>query len=161
MIRIATLLLTLMATTLAGAAPRVTGVTDADAKAIVALADAADDAWNRKSVEGMAAAFTPNGHNRILGTPVDLRGHEEMKSYFTAAFARRTGVMRHVTTVEEIELVAPATAVSDARVAVEQQNADGSWSVVRTFTATSVVVKEDGAWKIRTNRVRPDPAPAK
>ncbi|MGZ8377104.1 MAG: hypothetical protein ACXWZS_18585 [Gemmatirosa sp.] len=49
----------------------------------------------------------------------------------------------------------------EGRVWIEQIGADSTRTVVRRFGMNSVVVREDGAWRVRWNRARLEPvAPA-
>ena len=82
-------------------------------------------------------------------------GREPVTKFFDGAFARREGTHRHITALDNIELVTPDMALADAGVRVERQEADGSWTLVRTFRSISLAVREGGSWKLRSVRAIP------
>ena len=140
----------------AHAAPRATGLPEADVRALVALADLTDVHWTNKDAAALTALYTPDGHNRILGTPIDLRGQEAIRAFFTQSFAKREPGLRHRTVVEEVQQIAPGIAAVDGSVYLEAVDGE-KVTLVRKFSMNAVVVKEGGAWKVRLNRVRIEP----
>lgn len=139
---------------------RAIGVTDAELRDIVALAQQSDARWNARDAAALSALYTAEGHNRIVGTPVDLRGRDAIRAYFTQSLARLEPAMRHRTVVDEVQRLAPDLVVVEGRVWVERLGADSSRTTVRTFTMHGIIVREDGAWRVRWNRARPEPLPA-
>lgn len=139
------------------AAPRNAGLSEADVQALVALADATDVHWTNKDAAALTSVYTADGHNRILGTPVDLRGHKQIEEFFTKSFANRQPGLRHRTIVEEVQQIAPGIAAVDGSVYLESVDGE-KVTLVRKFVMNAVVVKENGAWKVRLNRVRMEPA---
>lgn len=117
---------------------------------------AGDAAWNARDAAALANTFTLDGHNTILNTPVDLRGRDAIRSYFENSLAKADRALRHRTVVEELTPVGDAVVVAAVRVSLVKVNADGSETVVRKFTGTSVIVKDGDAWRIRVNRVHPE-----
>lgn len=131
----------------------------ADHKAILAIASDGDAAWNARDAKALAATFTADGDNRILGTPVDLRGRDAIESYFANSLSKVAEGLRHRTVVDAVTPISNDVAVADIRVSLEQSGPGGTVTVVRRFTGTAVVVREGDAWKIRVNRVHLEPAP--
>ncbi|HEX2832886.1 MAG TPA: SgcJ/EcaC family oxidoreductase [Thermoanaerobaculia bacterium] len=127
-----------------------------DRAAIENIAVAGDAAWNARDAAALANTFTLDGHNTILNTPVDLRGRDAIRSYFENSLAKADRALRHRTVVEELTPVGDAVVVAAVRVSLVKVNADGSETVVRKFTGTSVIVKDGDAWRIRVNRVHPE-----
>lgn len=124
-----------------------------DRAAIMDIAVKSDAAWNERDAERLAAFFTADGDNQILGTPVDLEGRQAIADYFKASLAKVDPAMRHVTAVRELHWVTPDVVVSDVDVKLEK-TADGVTSVVRKFAGTAVLLRTAEGWKIRVNRVR-------
>lgn len=128
----------------------------ADRVALETLAHQADLDWNEKDVSGMAAHYTKDASLGLNGQM--LTGKAALAAYFKAAFSRRPGTFRHVTALEQVDLIRPDLAYSDATVRVERAQPDGSWALERTFRNTSIAVKERGAWKLRSVRAYAMPA---
>jgi uncharacterized protein (TIGR02246 family) len=131
----------------------------ADQAALQALADEADAAWNLKDAARMAAAYTDNASLRLAAGPA-IAGREAIRTVFTRNFAARQGTMRHVTSVDRAELIEPNLAFTDAGVRVEQQQPDGSWTLMRSFRNVSVARREAGAWKLQSVRAFLIPNPS-
>lgn len=148
-------LLSMLAVAAHAAAP---ALSPADREAILAIASDGDVAWNARDAKALAATFTVDGHNRILRTPIDLRGRDAIEAYFTNSLSKVEAGLRHRTVVDAITAVADDVAVADIRVALERTEANGSITVVRRFSGTAVVVRDGDAWKIRVNRVHVEPA---
>lgn len=127
-----------------------------DRAAIENIAAAGDAAWNARDAAALANTFTPDGHNTILNTPVDLRGRDAIRTYFENSLGKADPALRHRTVVEELTPVSDAVVVAAVRVSLVKVNADGSETTVRKFTGTSVIVKDGDAWRIRVNRVHPE-----
>lgn len=128
----------------------------ADRVALEALAHQADLDWNEKDVSGMAAHYTDDASLGLNGQM--LTGNAALADHFKMAFLRRPGTFRHVTALEQVDLIRPDLAYSDATVRVEREQPDGSWALERTFRNTSIAVKQGGAWKLRSVRAYPLPA---
>ncbi|HEY0143357.1 MAG TPA: hypothetical protein VGF48_20865 [Thermoanaerobaculia bacterium] len=156
--RIIAALLLLTAFSASAASPRATGLPEADVRALVALADLTDVYWTNKDAAALTSIYTADGHNRILGMPVDLRGQKEILAFFTRSFsAPRAAGLRHRTVVHEVQQIAPGIAAVDGSVYLESVEGE-KVTLVRKFSMNVVVVKEGGAWKVRLNRVRVEPA---
>ena len=156
MIRSALAVLLSMLALAAQAAPP---LSPADHKAILAIAGDGDAAWNARDAKALAATFTIDGDNRIVGTAVDLHGREAIEAYFAKSLSKVAEGLRHRTTVDAVTPVSGDVAVADIRVSLEQTGPGDTVTVVRRFTGTAVVVRDGGAWKIRVNRVHLETGP--
>lgn len=123
----------------------------ADQAALKALATEADAAWNAGNAARMTAAYADNGSLRLGNAPA-IEGQAAIRAQFDTAFAARRGTMRHVTSVDRIELIRPDLAVSDAAVSIEQQQADGNWRPVRAFRNVSIAARGPRGWRLQTVR---------
>ena len=128
---------------------------EADRRALEQLAAANDAAWNAKDAGTMARQYAQEGSVRVSPKSPVIAGNGPVTSFFDEAFGRRQGIYRHITTLDHVEAITPDVALADAGVRVEQRQADGSWSLVRTFRNVSLVVKEGSEWKLRAVRAIP------
>lgn len=127
-----------------------------DMQALRDLAAAADQAWNLRDADRMAAAYDAGATLRLANAP-EIAGREAIRGYFRNAFAARTATMRHVTEVEAADLIRPDLALSDATVRVERQRPDGSWELMRRYRNLSLAVRGADGWRLRAVRAQPLP----
>lgn len=130
-------------------------LTEADRKELEQLAAANDAAWNAKDVSTMTGQYAQGGSVRVSPASPVVSGRGPVSEFFGEAFGRRQGSYRHITTLDHIEAVTHDMALADAGVRVEQRQADGSWSLVRQFRNISLVIRENGRWKLRAVRAIP------
>ena len=141
---------------LTAAAATATPPSAADRAALEKLALASDRDWDAKALASFTAHHTPDGSVRIAGNE-PIVGEAAMRVYFGRAFAARAEGFRHVSKLENVEMIDRDTAVADSYVRVERRQADGSWALQRDFRTYSVVVRSNGGWKLRTVRASPLP----
>lgn len=128
-----------------------------DRAALEKLAADNDAAWNVKDVDGVMAQYAGDGSLRLGGGEA-FNGLPAVRRYFTSAFAQRQGELRHVTKLDNLDLVTPDIAYADAYVRVERENGDGSFTLMREFRNHSLVVRENGRWRMRAVRAHVMPA---
>ena len=128
---------------------------ESDRKALEQLAAANDAAWGAKDTATMSAQYTEDGSLRVSPQAPVIAGQTNVAEFFAQAFARREGIHRHITSLDNIELIGPDTALADASVRVERQQPNGAWVLVRTFRNISLVVRNGGQWKLRSVRAIP------
>ncbi|WP_293350156.1 SgcJ/EcaC family oxidoreductase [Phenylobacterium sp.] len=127
----------------------------ADVKALRALGDAADAAWDARDADRMASYYAADASLLVGGGgPVQL-GRDDIRAYFTRAFAQRVGTMRHVSEFRGQDMLGPDLVLTDLWVRVEERQPDGTWKEVRRFNNISLAVREDGAWKMKAVRAYP------
>ena len=141
----------LMATGAMAAPPSAT-----DRAALEKLALDSDRDWDAKALESFTAHHTPDGSVRIAGNE-PIIGNAAMRAYFGRAFAARAEGFRHVSKVENIEMIDRDTAVADSYVRVERRQPDGSWALQRDFRTYSVAVRSKDGWRLRSVRASPLP----
>lgn len=145
------------------AAPTGLSVSSADQAALHAVADRSDRVWNEKDTDGMAAIYAQDGMLRLAGE-APLVGRASMRDYFAQAFARRPPGFRHVTRITHFQALTPDLVLTDGDVSVDQQQADGSWTVMRRFRTNSVAVRRENGWELLAVRAiplaSPPPTPA-
>lgn len=151
-------LLTILA--LGSAAAAAAPPAPADRAALERLAAENDAAWTAKDWDSITGQYSEAGTLRVgTDAPIHL-GRAAIGRFFRASFERRAPGFRHVTRLDNIEMVTPDLAIADARVRVERAEA-GSWSLVREFTNSSLLVREGGRWKLHSVRANPLPDGAK
>ena len=141
----------LMATGVMAAPPNA-----ADRAALEKLALDSDRDWDAKALDSFTAHHTEDGSVRIAGGE-PIVGEAAMRAYFGRAFAARAESFRHVSKIENIEMIDRDTAVADSYVRVERRHADGNWALQRDFRTYSVVVRSKDGWKLRSVRASPLP----
>lgn len=152
-------LLTILA--LGSAAAAAAPPTPADRAALERLAAENDAAWTAKDWDSITGQYAETGTLRVgPDAPVHL-GRAAIGRFFRSSFERRAAGFRHVTRLDNIEMVTPDLAIADARVRVERAEAGGGWSLVREFTNSSLVVREGNRWKLHSVRANPLPDGAK
>lgn len=132
--------------------------TAADRAALDAVASASDVAWNVRDARALSRHYAEDGSLRLSNMPAARTGRDAIQAYFEQSFAQRAGTLRHVTSLDGIEMLTPNLALTDARVEVQQQQPDGSWKLVRAFRNASLAERDGGGWKIRAVRAYPIPA---
>lgn len=147
----------LMALALGGGAAAAAPPGPADRAALERLAAANDAAWTAKDWAAITRQYAESGTLRVAPTaPIEI-GRESIARFFQASFERRPPGFRHVTRIDNIEMVAPDLAVADGYVRVERSGPAG-WTLVREFTSSSLVVRERGQWKLHSVRANPLPS---
>ena len=149
----------LLALGLSGAAAAAAPPSPSDRAELERLAAANDSAWTAKDWATIAGQYVESGTLRVAPTaPIEI-GRGAITRFFQASFERRPAGFRHVTRIDNIEMVAPGVAIADGYVRVERAAAEG-WTLLREFTSSSLVVRENGQWKLHSVRATPLP-PAK
>jgi uncharacterized protein (TIGR02246 family) len=132
-----------------------------DRAALQALADSGDAAWNARDVDGMIRNFAAEGNLRLGGMAAPVQGTEALRAFFTQGFAARTGELRHVTSIDHVDIARPGLAVADGRVLIQRRLSDGVGETVREFANTTVAIRKGGTWKLAAIRGYPvDKPPA-
>lgn len=149
------LFLTLLGTALACGGASAAPVPSDEAAKLSALAANADAAWNDKRAHDMAAAYDEEGTLRTSPSEPMVRGRQAIEQAMQRHFDRRDGRFRHVTRLDQMEMIAADTVLSEGFVAVEQQKPDGSWSLARRFRTLTIATRRKGEWKLVAVRAVP------
>lgn len=132
----------------------------ADRAALEQLASANDAAWTAKDWAAITGQYSEAGTLRVAPTARIEIGREAIGRFFQASFGRRPAGFRHVTRIDNIEMVTPDVAIADGYVRVERAQGSG-WELMRGFASSSLIVREGGQWKLHSVRANPLPEPAK
>jgi len=127
-----------------------------DRAALEKLAVDSDRAWDAKDIDRFAAHYSADGSVRMGGNDV-ITGEKAIREYFGRMFAARGDGFRHVSKVENLEMVGPDAVFADGHVRVERRQPDGSWQLLREFRNHSLVVRRKGEWRLRSVRAYPLP----
>lgn len=139
---------------------KTSGLTEAETAEILRLAQAGDAFWNAKDAAGLSTLYTEDAHNWMVGTVMDLRGRDAIRDFFAGTFAQRGPGLRHRTVITELQRISPDVVAADGEVFVEQVMEGGTARVLRRFTMNAVAVRSADGWRIRINRVHPQPVAA-
>ena len=152
---------TMLAAALAlGSAAQAAPPSAPDRAALEKLAADNDSAWTAKDWATITTQYVATGTLRVAPTaPIEI-GRPAIGRFFRSAFERRPAGFRHVTRIDNIEMVTPDLAVADGYVRVERAEG-GGWTLVREFASSSLVVREAGRWKLHSVRANPLPAQPK
>jgi len=141
---------------LCAAAANASPPADKDRVALQRLASDNDAAWTAKDWATITSQYVAGGTLRVDPTAAVEMGQEAIGRFFQASFSRRPDGFRHITVLDNIEMVTPDLAIADAHVRVErEQNAD--WVLVREFVSSSLAIREGGKWKLHSVRANPLP----
>jgi len=128
-----------------------------DRAALERLASENDAAWTAKDWATITNQYAAGGTLRVDPTKAVELGQEAIGRFFQASFSRRPDGFRHITKVENIEMVTPNLAIADAHVRVERLK-DADWVLAREFVSSSLAIREGGNWKLHSVRANPLPA---
>ena len=128
----------MMALALGGGAAAAAPPLPADRAALERLAADNDSAWTARDWLRSPANMPSRGTLRVAPTgPIQI-GRAAIERFFKTSFERRPAGFRHVTRIDNIEMVSPEMAVADGYVRVERSGPAG-WSLVREFASSSLV----------------------
>lgn len=127
----------------------------ADVRTLRALGEAADAAWDARDADRMASYYAADASLLVGGGGTVRLGREDIRAYFTRAFAQRAGTMRHISEFRGQDVVAPDLVLTDLWVRVEERQPDGTWKEVRRFNNISLAVREADGWKMKAVRAYP------
>lgn len=114
-------------------------------------AAAMDAAWDRKDLTSFADLFHKDATIQAGPTAV-IDGQAAIRSFFGRDFENRRGTMRHVSETIRTDMIGSDLALVDKRVRLEQRSNEGHWTALRTFVNSTVLMREQGVWKVRTVR---------
>jgi ketosteroid isomerase-like protein len=144
-------LVVISAAALSVAPCRAAPATEAARQELHGAAAALDAAWDRKDLTALATLFAQDATIQA-GPNAVLEGHAAIRAFFDRDFENRRGTMRHVSEPRRIDMVNLDLALVDKLVRLEQRDADGRWTVLRTFLNSTLLTRVQGTWKIRAIR---------
>lgn len=117
------------------------------------VADAADDAWNRRDVAGMLARFAGDATATIGGTQ-QLTGRAQLRAFYINSFKGLPPGMTHRTVVRRIEKIGDMYA-TDSAVYLEMPDDANGKRVVREFFTFALVRPAGDDWEFVAVRAIP------
>ena len=130
-------------------------VSATDRAALEQLKAANDSAWNRKDAATMQAQYVAEATIRVAPQAELVIGQQAVGDFFKAAFARRQGDFRHITSLAHMDALDGDTVLSEGDVRVEKREGNGNWTLVRRFRTISIAVRHGTEWKLRSVRAIP------
>jgi ketosteroid isomerase-like protein len=141
----------ILATALAAAPAHAVPATEAARQELHGAVAAMDAAWDRKDLTTWVTLFDREATIQA-GPSAVLEGQAAIRTFFGRDFERRRGTMRHVSHPHRIDMVAPGLALVDKLVCIEQQDGNGGWKALLTFSNSTLMTRVQGAWKVRAVR---------
>ena len=123
-------------------------------EAIHKLAADVDAAWNERDAADLGALFTDDGDFRYH-TGRSLRGRKQIEQFYAStAFPAMPTDLRHKTVPEHIRFVTDDVAIGDGSIQITHAaTLDKEEEPYLSLLLTSVVVKEQGRWRIAAVRL--------
>ena len=125
-----------------------------DRAALLDLADRMDQAWTAADADANAELFTSDATARFGADPVG-GGRDAIRNQFRSFFKDRPAGLRHVTTIEGVELLASNLALWDAEVRVERRQTTGEWVTLTRIRNVTLAVRQPDGWRIKAVRAFP------
>ncbi len=125
-----------------------------DRQALEGLLAATDKAWNAQDAAALSQLYTPDGTARLGYASKPVAGQEALRQFFRLALSGAPGT-RHVTRLENAEMIGPNAALLDAQVTLERPGTDGTWQAVQTLRSNVVAVQQNGKWQLHSVRAHP------
>ena len=132
---------------------------DTDRVALEKLAADLDVVWDKGDPEAVSALYAADGSLRMDSRPV-VQGRAAVRRYFVETIGRRPAGARHVTRVENIDMLTPDLALVDTRASIERDGAQGGREVLAEFHNQTLALREADAWRFRAVRAQRMAAPS-
>ena len=126
---------------------------DADRVALEKLAADLDAVWDSGDPAAVSALYAADGSLRMGSLPV-VQGRDAVQRYFVETMGRRPAGARHVTRVENIDMLTPDLALVDTRASIERNGAQGSREVLAEFHNQTLALRQGDAWRFRAVRAQ-------
>ncbi|MFD2367048.1 YybH family protein [Pseudoduganella sp. GCM10020061] len=123
------------------------------ARTLQKVADAADDAWNRRDVAAMTSRFASDATATIGGTQ-QLTGKDQLGAFYTNSFKGLPHGMTHRTVVRRIEKLGDMYA-TDSAVFLEMPDGANGKRVVREFFTFALIRPAGDDWEFVAVRAVP------
>jgi uncharacterized protein (TIGR02246 family) len=130
------------------------GTIPADRKALAALVQELDSAYNAQDAARFSAIFDKDADFQFAVEGVALRGRDQIKQHFAEQFATMPP-MRHVTTTGTTDAITPAILAVDMQVdilAVDPKTGLGQTLLFR-YNGMGIGIQTDSGWCIRLVRL--------
>lgn len=121
-------------------------------ESLAAVARSADQAWNERDAQTMAAYYDDNATASIGAT--FLSGKEAIRDYFTKSFSRLPAGMTHRTELRRIVRIGELYA-ADSAVFLEVPDAEKGKRVVREFFTMTLLRPAGNGWQFVALRSTP------
>lgn len=134
---------------------------DADRVALIQLAADLDAVWDSGDPAAVSALYAVDGSLRMDARPI-VRGRDAVQAYFVETIGRRPEGARHVTHVENIDMLTPDLALVDTAVTIERDGAQERREVLAQFHNQTLAARQADGWRFRAVRAqrRASPGPA-
>ena len=124
---------------------------DADRTALMKVAADLDATWDKGDPAAVTAFYAEDGSLRMDGQAF-TQGRDAIRRYFEATMARRPAGARHVTTVQNIDMLTADLAFVDTHARIERERATGERDVLADFHNQTIAVRDGAIWRFRIVR---------
>jgi uncharacterized protein (TIGR02246 family) len=152
--------LTMLIASLNASGQGVPSASSADRKALAAVVQELDAAYNAQDAARFSAVFAEDANFQFPVEGTVLRGRDEIRQHFAKQFATFPR-LRHVTTTGEIDVIGPGILAVDVQVdilAIDPKT--GAAQTLFHYDGLSLGIRTDSGWRIRLVRLYPAPAAA-
>ena len=126
---------------------------DTDRAALTKVAADLDAVWDKGDPAAVTAFYTADGSLRMDSRPF-VQGREAVQRYFEETLARRPAGARHVTQIQNIDMLTSDLAFIDTHARIERDGVHGSREVLADFHNQTVASREGDTWRFRTVRAQ-------
>jgi uncharacterized protein (TIGR02246 family) len=147
------ILLLAAATALMPEAANASPPSDGDRVALIQLAAQLDAVWDSGDPAAVSALYDVDGSVRMDGRPI-VQGRDAVQAYFVETMGRRPAGVRHVTRVENIDMLSPDLALVDTRVSIERDGPQGRREVLAQFHNQTLSLRQADGWRFRAVRAQ-------
>jgi uncharacterized protein (TIGR02246 family) len=124
-------------------------VAQEDERAIRALVQEFDTAWNARDAAQFSACFTEGGEMWFRPTDKSMRGRDQIRKAYTQLLSGLTLDMKHVTVIQAINPVARGVMFLDGNVDILASAPGGSGTVIsRRYSGVAILKKTVQGWRI-------------
>ncbi|HWU51798.1 MAG TPA: SgcJ/EcaC family oxidoreductase [Tahibacter sp.] len=124
---------------------------DTDRAALLKVAADLDATWDKGDPATVAAFYAEDGSLRMDGQTF-TQGRDAIRRYFETTMARRPAGARHVTAVQNIDMLTGDLAFVDTHARIERERAPGEREVLADFHNQTVAVRDGATWRFRVVR---------
>ena len=129
--------------------------TPPDRKAILAVVQALDAAWNARDAARFSAVFSADGSFGFPFEGIALRGRNEIREHYAKLFPTLPPGLRHVTTIGDFEIIDSSLVTVDFEVDILPADSGTGTSPAPLvhYHGFGLGVRVDSGWCIRSARV--------
>ncbi len=123
-----------------------------DRQALEGLLAATGKAWNAQDPAALSRLYAQDGTARLGYASKPVAGQEALREFFRIALSSAPGT-RHITRLENAEMIGSNAALLDAQITLERPGTGGTWQAVQVMRSNVVAVQQNGTQSARTPKL--------